>query len=273
MHQLRKILQNAVFVCLAVFLAGCDGNSTDSVKTDVTIYVSGELLERGGVIVVYPLPVSEERWKSAIANHVNTLPPPSDLSPISRDGSRLTLSLTQPFYQVQFLYPEGRGNYVFHFRSLPDGKNAPQFATRLITVGGIDEDTGYGEAMTDGFIGLPTSGMQIIQINTDGITERAARVLAGMREDINPKPLLCETTSVTAKCTYSPVDWPVVRLDWQKGIEALDKEYRRMETLNKCYRTAESEGKTGGSCVQTSADSDEAVYEYRSSTPQDQKRQ
>lgn len=253
---------------LLPWLTGCEGESTDTVRFDVTIYVSGELLERGGVVAVYPLPVSEQRWKGAVAQQANAIPPPADLSPIAADGARITLSLFEPFYQVQFLYPEGRNHYIFRFRPLPGAQAAKrELRTRVLTIGGVDGETGKGETMTEGFVGSFTSGSQIIHINTQGINERAARVLAGMDEDLNRKTLVCDTQAVVSACSYAPSDWPTVRLDWDKGRAALDKEYRRMETLDKCYRTAENEGKGEGNCVLTSEEPEEAVYDYREKAP------
>ncbi len=261
-------MQRSLLTLLLLCLAGCEVKRTDTVKTDLTIYVSGELLERGGVVVVYPLPVSEQRWKVASTQQVNTVPPPVDLTPIASDGARVTVSLQEPFYQVQFLYPEGRDHFTFRFRSLP-GTQTPEreLTTQLLTVGGVDSETGLGETMHEGFVGLSTSGTQIIHVNTTGINERAARVLAGIDEDMNRRTLTCQTQALVSACTFSKTDWPLVRQDWAKGRADLDKEYRRMDTLNKCYRNAESQGRTGGTCELKSAEEDEAVYEYRDAAP------
>jgi hypothetical protein len=252
---------------LSLCLQGCSETS-EKVVSDVTFFVSGELLERGGVVAVYPLPVSEARWKAAAAKQINVVPPPSDLTPIAATGRRYTAILSEPYHQVQFLYPEGHEHYAFHFRPLP-GSSVPvaQLTTRAITIGGVDADSGLGEEMTVGFVGLATSGSQLIHINLTRTSENAARVLDGIADEMNAKPMTCSVAAVISVCSFATADWPAVRADWASGIKELEKGQRGYVALNKCYRDAESAGKLGGHCVLISDEAAEEQYEYRDAGP------
>jgi hypothetical protein len=252
---------------LSLCLQGCS-ETTDSVVSDVTLYVSGELLERGGVVAVYPLPVSDARWKAVAAQQANTVPPPLDLTPIAATGRHFTAILTQPYHQVQFFYPEGSKHYAFRFRPLPGSHESEALlTTRAISIGGVHTGTGLGEEMTTGFVGLATSGSQVIHVNLARTTENAARVLGGMADEMNAKPITCTVAAVISVCSFATADWPRIRANWSKGIQKLEKEQRGFVALNKCYREAESAGKSGGRCVLISDEAAEEQYEYRDARP------
>lgn len=236
---------------------------------DVTIYLAGDLLQKGGVVTVYPLPVPEQRWRDAMTHQVNAIEPPTGLEAIASNGARVAAVLDKPFHQLQFLYPEGKGNFSFRFR--PISAEATRYANvknRLLDIGGTERSTGLGESMMHGFTGLPTSGLQNFQINIAASDETAARALISVvYYEINPPALTCETRAVLAVCGYDDKTWPQVHIRWQSTIAAIAKEDRRMKALDACYRSAEAEGKSGGFCHQLSADSEEAVYEYRMPQP------
>lgn len=247
---------------IVIAMAGCGQSSSNGIEADVTIYVSGVLLERGGVVIVNPLPVSDVRWRELDVQSDPALQPPGNLPAIAPAGRRMVVSIDQPFSEIQFLYPQGRGKYTFRFRPRP-GAGATDLETRLLSIGGIDGDTGLGQAMPHGFTGMATSGDQTIQIIGPQTSERAARVLATLRDDTHAKPLTCDTRTAVSVCVYSASDWADVKKAWDTGTAALEKEYRRMETLNTCYREAERAAKGDGSCHLVSDESAEAVYEFR----------
>lgn len=96
-------------VCVPLALAGCGDSAAEKVQADLTIYLSGDLWERGGVVYVNPIPVPEARWREVVASDNVVLLPPGDLRPIAPDGKRMTVALDKQFGNVQFLYPAGRG--------------------------------------------------------------------------------------------------------------------------------------------------------------------
>jgi hypothetical protein len=260
-----KILMVVVLCCVA----GPTNLWAEEPQMDVTIYLGGDLLHKGGVVTVYPLPVPKQRWHEAVTQQVNSIAPPEGLEGIGSDGTRVATLLDKPFHQVQFLYPEGKGNFVFRFRPIPaEAKRYADVKNRLLEIGGTDGSTGLGESMTNGFTGLATSGMQTFQINIAASDETAARAMISVAYyEVNPPALACETKAVLAICGYDDTTWPQVQQRWQATIAAVAKEDRRMKALDACYRGAESVGKSGGFCHQLSADSEEAVYEYRMPEP------
>ncbi|MEQ1651561.1 MAG: hypothetical protein ABL897_03645, partial [Hyphomicrobium sp.] len=221
-------------------------------------------LERGGVVIVNPLPVSDARWSELNVEHDAALPLPGILPPIAPTGRRMAVSIDRQFSEIQFLHPQGLGKYSFRFRPLSAANvNTPELETRWLSIGGVDGETRLGEEMLHGFTGMPTSGFHAIQIVKPQTSERAARVLAALREGAEVKPLECETRTAVSVCTYAEAEWPAIEDAWRKQTAALEKEYRRMDALDACYRAAESAGKRQGTCDLVSPESEEATYEFR----------
>lgn len=256
---LKQLLAMIVMV-----LPGCGQQTPTAVEADVTIYVSGALLERGGVVIVNPLPVSDAHWRQLDAARDSALPLPGNLPPIAPTGRRMIVSIDRQFSEIQFLHPQGHGKYNFRFRAMSaPNVNAEELETRWLSIGGVDGETRLGEQMLHGFTGMPTSGFHAIQILNPQTSERAARVLATLREGADVKPLECETRAAVSVCTYAEADWPAIEVSWRTATAALEKEYRRMDALNACYRAAESAGKREGTCNLVSPESEEAIYEFR----------
>lgn len=253
-------------VCVPLALAGCGDSAAEKVQADLTIYLSGDLWERGGVVYVNPIPVPEARWREVVASDNVVLLPPGDLRPIAPDGKRMTVALDKQFGNVQFLYPAGRGKFTFRFKPYP-GKAAesPDRGVRVLSIGGVQEDTGLGEEMTVGFTGMPTSGFQIFHIVAPDTNERSARVLSGLGDPWNKRDMRCETRSATSVCVYPADTWQGIVEDWDKGKVELDQEYRRMDALEQCYDGAGAmRGK--GTCDPTVDDKGETTYTFRRKT-------
>lgn len=89
--------------------------------TTLTIEVSDALLEHGGVVTVYPIPVAPEEW-SADAG---------DATPRVHIGSR--------YAEVQLKYPKG-GEYVFRFRRIAGTPDENELGTQLLSVIGTDPE-------------------------------------------------------------------------------------------------------------------------------------
>jgi len=250
------------FVCLPLALAGCSESAAENVQADLTIYLSGDLWEHGGVVHVNPIPVPEARWREVVASENVALAPPGDLRPIAPDGKRMTVTLDKQFGDVQFLYPAGRGKYTFRFRPHPGQAESPDRGARVLSIGGVQEDTGLGEEMAVGFTGMPTSGFQFFHIVAPDTNERSARVLSGLADRLKPKDVSCTTRSATSVCTFADDSWPGIVKEWAKGKLELDQEYRRMDALKQCYDGAGAmRGK--GTCEPTVDGQGETTYTFR----------
>lgn len=206
------------------------------VDTDLTIYVSGDLWEHGGVVLIHPIPTAHE-----IAD------PQHDLT------------LTQRYAEVQFLYPQTL-SYRFRFRPGPDQARdsaASKFATQRTSIGGVGGD-GLGPEMQHGFVGQKTSGSQTIRIlpyqeyadaptpywgETQGINAvppadvRSARVLeAIMRFQGNdPIALACNGGPTVQTCVIASVDRAKAELRWWRGIAEQRLERLSYHALRDCY--------------------------------------
>lgn len=263
------MFRRAIFlflVSLPMALAGCGDSAAEKVQADLTIYLSGDLWERGGVVHVNPIPVPEVRWREVVASENVVLAPPGDLRPIAPDGKRMTVALDKQFGNVQFLYPAGRGTFTFRFKPYP-GKavESADRGVRVLSIGGVQEDTGLGEEMTVGFTDMPTSGFQFFHIVAPDTNERSARVLSGLADRLKPKDMSCMTRSATSVCTYVADAWPGIVKDWDKGKAELDQEYRRMDALKQCYDGAGTmRGK--GTCDPTVDEQGETTYTFRRTT-------
>ena len=226
-------------------------------RMDLTIYVKGDLIARGGVIVVNPVPVPPERWRAAIAATEPDLPPPADLGPATAGEARLTLAAQSRYTNIQFLFPEGT-RYTYRLRPHPD-TDAP--ATPDIQILEVASDY----ELSIGFAGQQTSGDRTIRIPGPDTDERDARVLATIARDrssLRP-PITCAARPATQVCTVPAADWPAVAERWRKERLALDREYRRMQRLDECHQAADSAGRSRNRCALVSGENEEPRYEVR----------
>jgi hypothetical protein len=247
---------------LAIGVAGCTESApAEKTQTDLTIFLTGELWQRGGAVIVHPIPVPQARWRALVDTHNVALPLPADLPPIPPGGKRMSVVLDRQFGDVQFLYPEGRKNFTFRFRPHPDhADDAADRGVRLLSIGGVDGETGMGEPMTSGFTAMPTSGTQIFHIVAPETNERAARVLAGLGDGSDT--LECAMTSATGVCVYPAAAWAGIAEQWATQKRKLDREYRRMEALDHCYDSAGSK-RDKGTCEGIQDAEGETTYTFR----------
>lgn len=101
-------------------LAGPAGGhaGTQAPRTDLTIYVDGALLERGGLVVVLPtqVPLAEWRERQGRPNPAASDPRLDRRKPIGPADRRLSVRVSAVTAVVEFAYPQGGG---FNYRVLP----------------------------------------------------------------------------------------------------------------------------------------------------------
>lgn len=263
------ISARAALLAVALCSSACSEAAPDKTQSDLTIFIGGDLLAKGGVVFIHPIPVPEERWRMIVAEENRTLPPPDGLKPIAEGGKRLTATIESQASHVQFLYPQGDGKYTFRFRPMPDADEElkKNTGTGLLSIGGVDMDSGLGSEMRFGFTGLPDSGRQIVQVarkGTDGLTGRALVVAVEQPQPEPEETPGCVTRSATSVCGYDAAQWRRIAARWEKGRIEGEWEQRRFQALNACYRGAEAKGRSGGHCdLKSSEGADPIIYEYR----------
>ncbi|MCZ0735335.1 hypothetical protein [Phreatobacter sp. AB_2022a] len=226
-------------------------------RMDLTIYVKGDLIARGGVIVVNPVPVPPEQWRAAVTATAPGLPPPADLGSPPAGEARLTLAVESRYANVQFLFPEGT-RYTYRLRPHPDARAPAPPGVQILEVAGDHE-------LSVGFAGQQTSGDRTIRIPGPDTDERDARVLAVIARDrsaLQPR-IACAAQPAIQLCTFPQADWPAITERWRKQRLALDREYRRMERLDECQQAAERDGRRRSACELVSGENEEPRYEYR----------
>lgn len=260
---LRRMGGLGLAVLLAATAVGCAESASEPAQSDLTIYVAGDLLAHGGVVVVNPLPVAPERWAQVSAAENVSLPPPADLKPIATDGKRMTVTADRQFSDVQFFYPAGR-EYTFRLRPAPDQRVTPEGrGTQLLSVGGVDMTTGQGAKMAYGFTDMDTSGDQTIHVAAPDTDELSARALVGVVVlGMRTPPMQCVTRSATSVCTPTDAAWPDVTARWETGKAESIYEQKRHVALRKCYDTPPGRGQTQG-CELVSPPGADPVYEYK----------
>ncbi len=113
--------------------------------TDLTIDVAGELLEQGGVVTIYHLPVGlEDRRANA------------------SDSTTTTVRIERRYAEIQLRYPEN-GTFSYRFRAVPGSPNAEKHRTQVLSVIGTDTE-GRGPQMVNGFVDAYSSGGRVIRI-------------------------------------------------------------------------------------------------------------
>ncbi|WP_439498797.1 hypothetical protein [Bosea sp. (in: a-proteobacteria)] len=259
----------AALLAVALCSSACTEAAADKTQSDLTIFIGGDLLAKGGVVFIHPIPVPEERWGMIVAEENRTLPPPDGLKPIAEGGKRLTVTIESQASHVQFLYPQGEGKYTFRFRPMPDADEElkKNTGTGLLTIGGVNMEDGLGSAMRFGFTGLRDSGRQIMQVGRKGTDGLIGRTLVAAIE--HPQPELeetpdCMTRSATSTCGYDAAQWRRIAARWEKQRIASEWEQRRFKALDACYRGAEWKGRSGGHCdLKSTEGADPIIYEYR----------
>lgn len=234
--------------------------------SDLTIEVGGDLLKHGGVVTVYPIPVSEQAWSTA-----------------NSDDATAKIRIDSRYAEVQLRYPRG-GKFTYRFRPTegPVDEEAP--FTQVLTIIGTDEQD-QGPQMTAGFKDAYSSGGQIIRIlplmeraGQDETARSAARWGETQRYDAPPPadqrsaraliaivergqqrpPLQCTGGELVQACTIVAEQWPAIEAHWWRAIAEQRLERLRYHAQRRCY---DSSWFGGGTC-EPDPDSDEPAYFY-----------
>lgn len=229
---------------------------------DLTIEVGGPLLEYGGVVVVYPIPVPAETWAEAAGDSDNRI------------------RLEERYAEIQLRYPED-GSFTYRFRPDEDVEGAEAGGTQVLSVIGTDME-GRGPRMRGGFEDAYSSGGRVIRVpplaelaaegatRTNarwGVTERydapppadqrSARALASLVRHHHPErtPLQCEGDARVQVCAV-PEDRKVeLEARWWRAIAEQRLERLRHHALRRCYDS----WPRPRNC-ETEPDSDEPAY-------------
>ena len=96
-------------------------------KADMTIYIEGALLQRGGTVFVVPREVPASEWRGT-----DELPNPArsdwrldSRKPIGPNDRRLSVRTSAPVSIVRFDYPTG-GTHEFRFLPAPESDVPPE---------------------------------------------------------------------------------------------------------------------------------------------------
>ncbi|MCX8571179.1 hypothetical protein [Aminobacter sp. MET-1] len=234
---------------------------------DLTIDLNGDLLNHGGVVVVYTIPVPPDAWTKTVG-----------------DSPATNIRLDGRYAEVQLRYPKG-GRFAYRFRPVEGTPDAHAHATQVLSVIGTDMED-RGPQMTAGFENAYSDGGQIIRVpplaeltGQDeptrtmarwGETERndapppadqrSARALVGIvRHGPEPIPLRCNGDQLAQVCTIPGDRWPVLEARWWRAIAEQRLERLRDRALRRCYDSSWS----GGGRCEPDPESDEPAYLYR----------
>ncbi|WP_105436361.1 hypothetical protein [Neorhizobium tomejilense] len=239
-------------------------NSAAAAITDLTIDVAGELLERGGVVTIYHLPVGLEDWRANASGSTTT-----------------TVRIERRYAEIQLRYPEN-GTFTYRFRAVPGSPNAEKHRTQVLSVIGTDTE-GRGPQMVNGFVDAYSSGGRVIRIppmaeiagedevtrsaarwgETEGLDasppadQRSARALVGLLE---PTRLQCDTSSEQVQvCQPAIGEWPTIEARWWRSIAEHRLERLKHHALRNCY---DSNWFGNGKC-EADPEADEPRYIFR----------
>lgn len=109
----------------------------NTVKSDVTIYLDGPLLNRGGTVFVVPREVQQDEWKPHPdqSNPARNDPRLDIRKPITLQDRRLSALVFSQISIVRFDYPAG-GSYDFRFLPSLESEVTPEKqGSILVTVG------------------------------------------------------------------------------------------------------------------------------------------
>jgi hypothetical protein len=115
-------------------------------NTHLTIFVTPELVEQGGLVIVSGVSVPQADWD--LLPKTNSLALLDPANPKARQvadtDKHFGVVVSEPVTRVEFLYPE-QGSYSFNFLVDPSSGAAPELVTSRISVGNStvsDLDTG-----------------------------------------------------------------------------------------------------------------------------------
>ena len=236
-------------------------NSVAAPVTDLTIDVAGELLEHGGVVTIYHLPVGPEDWRANAS-----------------DSTISTVRIEGRYAEIQLRYP-ANGKFSYRFRAVPGSPNAEKHRTQVLSVIGTDAE-GRGPQMINGFVDAYSSGGRVIRIppmaeiaGEDEVTrsaarwgetegpngsppadQRSARALVGLLERTR---LHCDARSEQVQvCQPAVGEWPTIEARWWRSIAEQRLERLNHHALRNCY---DSKWFGNGKC-EADPESDEPSY-------------
>lgn len=261
------MLRNALLISTVLWFGV--GHCAGVPQADLTITVDKDLLKYGGVVTVYPIPVSAKTWAD-----------------IGGEDAQTAIRLDSRYSKVQLRYPQG-GKFSYRFRPVDGTPHANAHATQVLSIIGVDQDD-RGPLMTEGFKNAYSSGGRIIRVppmaelaggddatKTNarwGVTERydepppadhrSARALVAIVEYVPQRlPLQCQGGKRVQVCTIADDQWPALEARWWRAIAEQRLERLRDRALRSCYDSNRSLF-GGGTCV-ADPESDEPVYFYR----------
>lgn len=115
--------------------------SDSPVKSDVTIYLDGPLLHRGGTVFVVPRAVSSDAWKIShdLPNPARSDPRLYARKPLSDGDRRLSVTASGQISVVRFDYPD-EGTFNFRFVPAPESGVPPEKQSSVLLSTGNSYD-------------------------------------------------------------------------------------------------------------------------------------
>jgi hypothetical protein len=238
--------------------------SAAAATTNLTIDISGELLEHGGVVTIFHIPVGLEEWRANAS-----------------DSTTTTVLIERRYAEIQLLYPKN-GTFTYQFRAVPGSPSAEEHRTQVLSVIGTDME-GRGPQMMNGFLNRYSSGGRVIRIppmaeiagqdeatrsaarwgNTEShnapppADQRSARALVGLLEQTR---LQCDSYGEQVQvCLPARGEWPTIEGRWWRSIAEQRLERLNHHALRNCY---DSKWFGNGRC-EADPESDEPRYILR----------
>lgn len=258
---------NLSAMALAVGLCGLAPEAL-AAPTELTIEVGGDLLEHGGVVVLYSMPVPAARMREIAG------------APFTR------IRLDGRYAEVQLRFVKA-DDFVVRFRAVTGTQDEDKLATEALSVIGTDME-GRGPQMTAGFKDDYYSGGQVIRVlprakyaAADEVTRSmarwgetqgydavppadrsSARILEGIisYEPERAPPLQCRGDELVQTCTIAADQWPALEARWWRAIA--ESRLGRLDhyALRRCYDSNRSWTGTGTCERDTKSDEPEYIH-------------
>lgn len=240
----KQLLGRLGLTCLFILMSS---PSAAKGVVDLTMEVAGDLLQHGGVVTVYPIPVPP------IAGEAGVKPP-------------AVIRLDSRYNEVQLQYP-ANGTFVYRFRSSKEPTAAANLPTQVLSVIGVDQQQ-RGPQMKIGFKDAYSSGGRVIRVlpaaeysGQDehsrtharwGITEgnqpppadeRSARALPLLDNDDAQLALqTCTGANHVRVCVLPAVHWPKLDSLWWRNIAGQRLERLQHYALRRCHDNSTTVG-------------------------------
>lgn len=258
----NRMSWRGLFAGLTFLLSGAISSAASI--SDLTVEVAGELLEHGGVVTIFHIPVGLDEWRANAS-----------------DSTATTVRIEHRYAEIQLRYPEN-GTFTYRFRAVPGSPNADKHRTQVLSVIGTDTE-GRGPQMINGFVDAYSSGGRVIRIppmaeiagedevtrsaarwgETEGLDasppadQRSARALIGLLERTR---LQCDTSSEQVRVCHPAIgQWSTIEARWWRSIAEQRLERLNHLALRNCY---DSKWFGNGKC-EADPESDEPRYILR----------